>query len=294
MKILGLLLVIALIALGFGYIASRNTNVQSNQSIVATTSQLWDITKNIVGNTHEVNVIFAPGIDPHEYEPSVDDLKVLNNSILVVQNGLSLESKIEKNINESVQNIFTASDYIQTLDSEEGFDPHIWFSVPNVKVIVQNLTTELKRIDPSNSNIYDQNSKNYLAELSDLDTYIRTRVSELPIADRKVVTTHDAFNYFFNEYGLEYVGSIIPNLSTEAEPSAKDLSDLVETIKSENVKAIFLESSINTKLAETLAQETGVKLVESLYGDSLGKDEKVSTYISMMRYNTNILVDNLR
>ncbi len=278
--------------------SSRNISSNKKLKIVATTTQLTDFVKNIAGNNVEVNTIFRPNVDPHEYEPTPEDVKVISDADIIIQNGVGLEKRLDKNINDSNAKKMVASDYINILqgnEEEPDGDPHIWFSVQNTKKIVQQIAVVLIQADSQNENIYNTNMNTYLLQLNDLDTYIKNRVSELPINNRKLVTNHDAFGYYIKEFGFEFIGSVIPGLSTESQPSVEETTTLINKIKEQNVKAIFTESSINPKLAEQIANEASVKIVDNLYGDTLGaQGSDGETYIKMMRYNTDNIVNNLK
>jgi ABC-type Zn uptake system ZnuABC Zn-binding protein ZnuA len=176
-----------------------------------------------------------------------------------------------------------------------GADPHVWFSVANAMTMTTNIRDALVKADGANASVYISNSERYLGELRQLDEYILAQVSSVPPEQRKMVTNHDAYGYYIERYGLTFVGSIIPSMSTDAQPSAQDVAALIEKIKAENVKAIFLESSVNPSLAKQLGQDTGVKVVDTLYGDSLGEPGSPGeTYVGMMRYNTDEIVKALK
>jgi ABC-type Zn uptake system ZnuABC Zn-binding protein ZnuA len=158
-----------------------------------------------------------------------------------------------------------------------------------------NIRNALTQVDPAHATAYKANANKYLQKLSELDRYIMEQVATVPAPQRKMVTNHDAFGYFIERYKLTFVGSIIPSLSTEVQPSAQDVAELIQKIKAENVKAIFLESSINPDLARQIAQDAGVKVVDTLYGDSLGEPGTPGgNYIDMMRYNTDTILSALK
>src|SRR5207253_11006479 len=161
--------------------------------------------------------------------------------------------------------------------------------------MTRNIRDALAQVDPAHADAYKANAETYLGKLSELDKYIFAQVATIPPAQRKMVTNHDAFGYFIDRYGLTFVGSIIPSMSTESQPSAQDVAQLIQKIKAEHVRAIFLESSINPKLAEQIGQDAGVKVVDTLYGDTLGDaGTPGATYEGMMRYNTDTIVSALK
>ena len=180
-------------------------------------------------------------------------------------------------------------------EEEPGGDPHVWFSAANAVTMTRNIRDALIQADPSNADTYNANADSYLQQLDDLDKYIMSQVDTVPPDWRKIVTNHDAFGYFIDRYKLTFVGSIIPSMSTDAQPSAQAVSELITKIKAENVKAIFLESSINPSLAEQIGNDAGVKVVDTLYGDTLGPPGSPGAdYIGMMRYNTDTIVSALK
>jgi zinc/manganese transport system substrate-binding protein/manganese/iron transport system substrate-binding protein len=178
---------------------------------------------------------------------------------------------------------------------EPAGDPHIWFSVSNAMTMTRNIRDAFIQVDPSHAAQYRSNTDTYLAKLTDLDNYIMDQIATIPPDQRKLVTNHDGFGYFIERYGLTFAGSIIPSMSTDAEPSAQDIAALINKIKAEHVKAIFLESSINPQLARTIGADAGVKVINTLYGDTLGdKGTPGETYEGMMRFNTDTIVAALR
>jgi len=162
--------------------------------------------------------------------------------------------------------------------------------------MVANVAWALARVNPENAIAYSANEASYAAELIALDSEIRAAVGGL--ANKKLVTNHDAFGYYVDRYGLQFVGSVIPSFDSQAELSSRELSGLVARIKAEGARAVFSEASLPPKTAETIAREAGVKVVageDALYGDSLGPaGSDGDTYLKMMRHNTRVIVDNLR
>jgi zinc/manganese transport system substrate-binding protein/manganese/iron transport system substrate-binding protein len=175
-------------------------------------------------------------------------------------------------------------------------DPHIWHSAANAIIMLRNVRDALAQADPPNAVAYRANADAYERTLDETDAYIKQQIASIPPAQRKLVTNHDTFGYYAERYGLTIVGSIIPSLDTNAQPSARELADLVRQIKAQNVKAIFTETSINPALARQIAQEAGVKVVDgALYGDTLGPPGSgADTLEGMLRKNTDLIVANLK
>src|SRR5205823_4213318 len=170
-------------------------------------------------------------------------------------------------------------------NTPEG-DPHIWFDPTLVKAMVANIAEGLAKVDAAGAAHYRQNAAAYSGQLDQLDAQVQGIYNRVPRERRKLVTNHDAFRYLARRYGLTIVGAVIPSISDAAEPSAQDINDLIDTIKREGVKAIFAESSANPKVARQVAQETGIKIVDTLYADTLGEPGSPGeTYVKMMVYD---------
>ncbi len=292
-------LVLGIIVLLFVSNSNTITNSQGKLKVVATTTQLYDFTKNIAGNNIELTPIMKANVDPHDYDPTPGDIQAISNADLVIYNGVELEKNLDKSINESKGIKLNASDSIEVLpgagEEESSGDPHIWFSVDNAKKISISIATQLESQDPKNSVVYQTNLQSYINQLNDLDTYIKAQIETLPANQRKIVTNHDAFGYYIKAYRLTFVGSVIPSLSAEDQPTPSQTADLINKIKDQNVKAIFTESSINPKLADQIATEAGAQVVSTLYGDTLGESgSNGDTYIKMMMYNTDEIVKALK
>jgi len=286
------------------YNQGQTTISDDKLQVVTSSTQLKDFVQNIGRDKVSVNSIFQPNVDPHDYQGTAADARSLAQADLIVINGLDLEQSLEGQLQTSRsegKNIVIAAQAVTALEITEAesegtsLDPHIWMSVPNAEKIVTLLAKELARVDPSNSNYYQENSKNYLAQLRDLDGYIRQSVDSVPKSQRKLVTNHEVLNYYAIEYGLTVIGAVIPSTSSDAQASARETAALIEEIRAEKVKVIFAEKSINPKLAEQIAEETGIKVEASLYADSLGiEGEAGASYIGMLRYNTDQIVNSLK
>lgn len=298
-----LLLVLVLAACGTETGQQTTPGVSGGKlSIVTTTTQIRSMTEAITGDRAVVRSILTPGADPHEFEPTPSDVQAIVESALVLENGIGLDSWANKLIANAGGDrpVVTVTDGIPLRgaegdEGEAGKDPHVWFSVTNAMTMTRNIRDALVRVDPTNASSYQFNADTYLAKLDDLDKYIAAQVATIPTEDRKMVTNHDAFGYFIERYGLTFVGSIIPSMSTGAQPSARDVADIITKLKQEKVKAIFLESSINPTLAQQIGEDTGVKVVDTLYGDTLGAPGTPGAdYIGMMRYNADTIVTALK
>jgi ABC-type Zn uptake system ZnuABC Zn-binding protein ZnuA len=180
-------------------------------------------------------------------------------------------------------------------DEHGGQDPHVWFSVANARIMVENIRDGLSEADAANATTYQANATKYLGELQTLDASIKQQVGQVPAACRKLVTNHDVLGYYAAAYGFEVIGSVIPSTSSQASASAADVAGIVRQIEAEGVPAIFAEASINPDLIRQVGREAGVKVVDDLYGDSLGTSSSDGgTYIKMMQSNTKKIVDALK
>ena len=270
--------------------------------VVATTTQLTDFTRVIAGARADVYDVVKANVDAHDFEPAPADVEAVRNADVVIQNGVGLEEWLEATIESAAPQgkVVDASKGIEILpgegdEAEEG-NPHIWFDPRNAKVMVANIVAALVAVDPPGASTYQARQRAYDAQLDTLDAEIASALTRL--ANKKLVTNHDAFGYYVERYGLEFVGSVIPSFDTQAELSSADIADLVDEIKTEGVKAVFSEASLPPKTAEAIASQAGVKIVagdDALFGDSLGPPgSDGDTYLKMQRHNTRVIVENLR
>ena len=295
-----LALALALVVAGCGGAGSTGPGDDGKLSIVATTTQLTDFATVIGGDRVHVTGILKPNVDAHDFEPSPADVDAVARAPILIENGFGLEQWLQETITTSGFDgtRVVAGEGVTPIEGDGGQDPHIWQSAANAKVMVANIERALAKADPAGAATYKANLDAYLAKLDALDHEVRTQVATIPPADRKLVTNHEAFNYYANAYGFEVVGAIIPSFDTAAELSAKEISELVAKIKATGTRAVFSEASLPPQTAETIAKEAGVRVVageDALYGDSLGPAGSAGgTYLDMMRHNTKVIVDNLR
>jgi ABC-type Zn uptake system ZnuABC Zn-binding protein ZnuA len=272
--------------------------------VVATTTQVADFARNVGGDRIALTQLLKPNVDPHDYEASPADVLAIAQADVVVKSGVGLEKFLDEAISSAgfAGTVVDASSGVAVRPgngdaAEQAGDPHIWHNPLNAKIMVRNIAAGLAAKDPADSGTFQRNYTDYAAKLDALDKDIRAKIDGLPAGQRKLVTNHDAFGYYVDRYHLQFVGSIIPSFDTSAELSGKDITDLVAKIKSTGVKAIFSESSLPPKTAETIGREAGVRVVEgenALYGDTLGPSgSDGDTYLKMMEHNTKTIVDAL-
>ncbi len=276
--------------------------------VVATTNIVGDIVDQVGSDRIELVTLMGVGIDPHSYVPTPADSAAIHDAHVVFASGAGLESDLER-VFESAGGMAVhvyLSDGLQhrlivgALEEDDGhahdegdIDPHVWFDVTNVIAWVQTIEQVLGTLDPANAEAYRANAANYTQKLQELDAWIIEQVASIPQADRKLITNHPSFGYLAGRYGLEQVGAIYP-FSPSAEPSARDIAALEDSILEYGVPAVFAESTVNPKLAEQVAADTGVKLV-ALYSGSLGEPGSgAETYISLMRYDVSAIAGALR
>ena len=268
--------------------------------VVATTTQLTDFTRVVAGSRADVYDVVKANVDAHDFEPSPADIEAIRDADVVIQNGVGLEKWLEETVESAAPEgeIVDASKGVEvraSADEGEG-DPHIWFAPGNAKIMVANITQALVAADPAGVSTYRANERAYDAYLEALDREIASAVGGL--TNKKLVSNHDAFGYYVDRYRLEFVGSVIPSFDSQAELSSRDISDLVDKIRAEGVKAVFSEASLPPKTAEAIAAQAGVKVVEgddALFSDSLGAPgSDGDTYLKMQRHNTKVIVENLR
>ena len=265
--------------------------------VVATTTQVADLAANVGGDRVQVTSLLKPGIDAHDYEPSPADIDAIARADLVVQNGVGLEEWLGDTIESSgfAGPVVDASQGVRLRQVDGEADPHIWQDPGNARRMAANIERGLAAAEPADATAFAANLAAYTKELEALDAEVERQIDSL--ANKKVVTNHDAFGYYLDRYGLELVGSVIPSFDTSAELSGRDIRDLVAKIKATGVKAIFSETTLPPRAAETIAAEAGVKVVtgeDALYGDALGPPgSDGDTYLKMIRHNTATIVGNL-
>ena len=273
--------------------------------VVATTPVVADFVRNVGGDRVHVVQILKPGVDPHDYEASPADIQAIADADLVVKSGVGLEATW---LDETVSSAGYGGEVVDAsrgvtirqgngTDEQAAGDPHIWHDPADARIMVGDIAAALAVKDPAGTAGYQRNAAAYDAKLRTLDAENKAEISTIPVAQRKLVTNHDAFGYYCARYGITFVGSIIPSFDTSAELSGNELSDLVAKIERTGVRAVFSESSLPPKTAETVAAEAGVQVVEgadSLYADGLGPAGSAgATYLGAERHNTETIVKAL-
>jgi ABC-type Zn uptake system ZnuABC Zn-binding protein ZnuA len=265
--------------------------------VVATTTQVADFATNVGGDRVRVTSLLKPNLDAHDYEPSPADVDAIARADLVLENGAGLETWLHDTVANSGFRgpVVDTSQGVRLRQVGGQPDPHIWQNPRNAELMAANIERALATEDPTDAGVFQAKLDAYTRQLQALDAEVQRQIDSL--ANKKLVTNHDAFGYYVDRSRLQFVGSIIPSFDSSAELSGRDVRDLVAKIKATGVKAIFSETSLPPRTAETIAREAGVKVVEgqdALYGDSLGPaGSDGDTYLKMVRHTTRTIVRNL-
>jgi zinc/manganese transport system substrate-binding protein len=274
---------------------------QSRVRVVATFSILGDLVKQVGGDRVAVVTLVGPDGDVHVYSPTPADAKALGAARAIFVNGLGLEGWIARLIAVSGGRapVIVASTGVKARDvadkrdpSRMVPDPHAWQSIANAGIYVGNIRDALRAADPDGSGTYDDNAQDYLGKLDALESEVKAAIAKIPADRRKIITTHGSFGYFGDAYGMEFIAP--EGLSTDADPSAKDVAKVIVQIKREHIPAVFIENIYDPRLIERIAEESGAKIGGTLYSDALSPPNgPAATYIAMMRHNARALVDAL-
>jgi zinc/manganese transport system substrate-binding protein len=286
--------------------AAAPAMAQEKLKVVTSFSILADFTKNVGGDRLEVSALVGPGGDAHVYTPTPADARNVAAAKLVIVNGLGFEGWLQRLVKSAGNKatVVTATKGVtprkekadahghKHSHAHDETDPHAWQSITNAKIYVANIRDALAAVDAASAETYRKNAETYLAKLDALDREVRDAVTKLPAERRKVISTHDAFGYFAEAYGITFIAP--QGVSTEAEPTARDVARIIGQIKAQKIPAVFLENLSDPRLMRRIAEESGAKLGGTLFSDSL-TDEKgpAPTYIDMIRYNIKALTGAL-
>ncbi len=274
--------------------------------IVATTGIIEDGLENIVGDSAEVTALMGPGTDPHLYKPTPGDIELLDEADVIVCNGLHLEGKMAEMLEKygeekpvlRVSDGIDESMLIKSADFEDSYDPHIWFDPEIWSEGLGYISKELGKLDSNSAKYYQANFLNYKGEIVKMSEWVFKELQGLNDSSKVLITSHDAFSYFGNRYGIEVKG--IQGISTLSEVGLKDISDMVDFVIEREIKSIFVETSTSDKTAQSIvdgAQDKGYELILDgpLYSDALGEpDSHGGTYIGMVESNVTIIVEGLK
>ena len=289
MRLRPLLLTSALLASSAGAVAVQ---VSASNTLVA------DWVRVIGGNRVSLNTLIPANADPHEYQPSTRDIASLSRSKVLFVSGAGLESWLPKvrGAASSVPVVELASAAgVKLRQRDGGTDPHFWWNPQNVSAAAALIASTLGKLDPAGGAVYANNLSAYEKQLAAADAYASKQFASLPPAQRLLVTNHDSQGYLADRYGLKIIGDVIPGLSSERQPSARELAALTDKIRASGAPAIFTENTVNPRLAKTISQETGVKIAPPLYTDALGPAGSAGdSYLKAFRANVETIVGALK
>jgi ABC-type Zn uptake system ZnuABC Zn-binding protein ZnuA len=286
------ILLVAALAAGCGDGGGSNRAV----SAVATTTQVADLVRNVGGDRVSVDSILRPNSDPHEYEPRPSDAAALAKADLVFRSGGDLDGWLDEVVDSAGGDAdqVTLIDSVETIQGEGETDPHWWQNPRNAILAVAAIRDALIKADPDGRAGYERRAAAYTRRLRRLDAEVARCIDQVPAKERKLVTTHDALGYFADRYGIDVIGAVIPSLSTQAQPSAKDVEKLVDQIRSEGVRAIFPEASLSKKLEQAISREAGAQVGGQLWADTLGpKGSSGATYVGALEANASALAKGM-
>jgi manganese/iron transport system substrate-binding protein len=290
-----------LTALLIGNVAPRST-AQSKPTVVVTTALLCDVTKQIAQDTVDLKCLVDAGSDPHTYQLKTDDRKAIETAKLVLYSGYDFEPQLVKAIQTSsnpapkvaINEIAVPKPQTFEEDGKTETDPHVFHNAENGAEIAKAVGQQLSNLQPSQSSLYRENTNKLSDELMQIHTWIKSQISTIPMEQRKLVTTHDAFGYYSTAYDLPVLGAL-QGLSTEEQPTAKRVAELVREIRSSKVPTVFVELTANPKLLNAVAKEAKVKVAEQeLFADGIGEAGSVGeSYPKMLISNTKTIVIGL-
>jgi zinc/manganese transport system substrate-binding protein len=274
--------------------AASPAHAQQRLNVVASFSILGDFVQNVGGERVSVTTLVGPDGDVHVYTPAPADAKKVADAKLLVINGLGLEGWLPRLVQSSGSKaaIAVATAGIAPLKVGAAADPHAWQSVADAKIYVANIRDALTAADPAGVEIYRANAEAYLAKLDALDREVRGAIAQIPENRRKVISTHDAFGYFAAAYGIDFIAPL--GVSTESEPSARDIAGIITQVRTSGIPAVFLENISDPRLIRRIAAETGARIGGTLYSDSLTAEKgEAPTYIELVRHNIKALTSAL-
>ncbi|MCP1839490.1 zinc/manganese transport system substrate-binding protein [Bradyrhizobium sp. USDA 4524] len=275
-------------------LASGPARAAERINVVASFSILADMVRNVGGNNVDVTALVGPDGDAHVYAPTPADAKKVADAKLVVINGLGFEGWMPRLLQASGSKapVAVATKGIMPRKMGGHDDPHAWQSVANAKIYVVNIRDGLIAAAPDHTAIFKANADAYLAKLEALDREVHEAVAKVPEARRKVISTHGAFGYFADAYGVTFFSPL--SVSTDSEPSARDIAAIIAQIKVAKIPAVFLENISDPRLIERIAAETGARVGGTLYSDGLTAEKgDAPTYIDMVRHNIKALISAL-
>ena len=285
---------------------SQEQSANGKLKVVTTTGMLYDAVINIAEDKVDAEAIMGPGVDPHLYKATQGDLALIRQADMVIYNGIFLEGKMTEVLGKlgrqkpvvAAAEVIPDSLLISAVGYRDAYDPHVWFDVKRWQYVVKEVGRALITLDSVNASTYKENTLNYLKRLDSLDNFVRARISEVPEEQRILITAHDAFGYFGEAYDVRVEG--LQGISTVADFGLKDIANIIALILENNIKAIFVETSVSDKSIKAVisgCKEKGhnVKIGGYLYSDAMGEfGTTEGTYIGMFKKNVNTIVAALK
>lgn len=262
--------------------------------VVASFSILGDMVRNVAGEHAEVTTIVGPDADAHLYQPSVDDARAAAEADVIFVNGMGFETWSAELIAASgtEASVIVATEGVEPLMVEGEIDPHAWNALPNARIYVANIAEGLASADPTNAEAYRENAAAYAAKIDALHARAQAEIGALPASNRTVVTAHDAFGYLGAAYGLTFLAPL--GIDTDAEPSARELAELIAQIREVGAAALFVENVTSPDLVAQIGRETGLEIGGRLYSDALSvKGGPATSYLAMVEHNLTSIVTAL-
>lgn len=278
-------------------LGSMVANAQTaTKTVVSTASIFADMAENIAGGHVTVKTIVPVGGDPHIYDPTPADAQLVASADLILRNALTFEGWLDDliasaNTKAKVVTITQGVEAIHAVHKNSS-DPHAWMSAANGLIYIENIKNALVELDPDNREVYEFNYGVYRKQLEELDAYIFNEVKKIPERRRILITSHDAFEYYGQRYGLR-LESVL-GISTDAEAQTSDMVRLSSVIRESGVPAVFIETTVNPKLLQQIATDNKVRIGGKLFSDSIGdKKSDAPSYYEMLKYNTDTIVKAL-
>lgn len=275
--------------------AAIGAKAQENKPLVVATASIFaDMAEVISGGLVEVKTVVPIGGDPHIYEPTPGDAQLIAKADLILKNALTFEGWLSELIENSgtkaaVVTITKGINPIESIQYKNSTDPHAWMSASNGVIYAKNIKDALVALDPLHTREYEFNYDIYKEQLLEVDQYIETEIQKIPEQRRILITSHDAFRYYGQRYGITV--EAILGTSTDADAQTSDLIRLNKLIQESGIPAVFIETTVNPKLLEQLATSNHIEIGGKLYSDSIGdRDSPAPTYLDMLRFNTNTIV----
>ncbi|HEU5047756.1 MAG TPA: metal ABC transporter substrate-binding protein [Rickettsiales bacterium] len=266
-------------------------SAQHKLKVVASFSVLGDIVHQVAQNDADVQVLVGPNGNAHEYEPTTADARMIADADIVFVNGLGFEGWMQRLIASAGYKgrVVTVSAGVKPITTLGHEDPHAWQDVANVKLYAANIRDALAQTDMEHAADYTRNADAYIAQLEALDTWVKAQIASVPPQKRKVISAHDAFGYFAAHYGVVFIAPL--GMSAESQPSAADIARIIDAVRKQDIRAVFLENMADTRLMEQIKQDSGAHLGGTLYSDALSPPHgPAADYLAMQRHNVAELV----